>query len=140
MSTYKAGVLYVGVQKVRYQCQSKHWPQKHAVPAAVFPDMRPLWHRAPGSLLARLRMERGLAPASLVRRYCLRQQYAVASSFWQCRLIHCFAADWHAAGGGLTLGVSKADTVMVLNTEAALEQFKRDTDFKLGAGLSVDCE
>ena len=29
---------------------------------------------------------------------------------------------------------------MVLNTEAALEQFKRDTDFKLGAGLSVDCE
>eukprot|EP00891_Asterochloris_glomerata_P000906 jgi/Astpho2/906/Aster-x0461 len=43
--------------------------------------------------------------------------------------------DWHAAGGGLTLGVSKADTVMVLNTEAALEQFKRDTDFKLGADI-----
>ena len=30
--------------------------------------------------------------------------------------------------------------MMVLNTDAALEQFKRDTDFKLGAGLSVDCE
>ena len=85
-------------------------------------------------------MERGLAPASLVRGLCLYQQYAVASSLWPCRLSHFFAADWHAAGGGLTLGVSKADTVMVLNTEAALEQFKRDTDFKLGAGLSVDCE
>ena len=70
----------------------------------------------------------------------MHHQHAVVSSFWQCRLSHCSAADWHAAGGGLTLGVSKADTVMVLNTEAALAQFKRDTDFKLGAGLSVDCE
>lgn len=46
---------------------------------------------------------------------------------------------WHAAGGGLTLGVSRAETVIVLNTERALAQYQSaDMDFKFGAGLSVD--
>lgn len=46
---------------------------------------------------------------------------------------------WHAAGGGLTLGVSKAETVIVLNSERALSQYQSaDMDFKFGAGLSVD--
>ena len=32
MSTYKAGVLYVGVQKVRHRRQPVHRPLKQAVP------------------------------------------------------------------------------------------------------------
>lgn len=46
---------------------------------------------------------------------------------------------WHAAGGGLTLGVSKASTVIVLNSARALAQYQSsELDFKFGAGLSVD--
>jgi lipid-binding SYLF domain-containing protein len=46
---------------------------------------------------------------------------------------------WHAAGGGLTFGVSKAETVIVLNSERALAQYQSaEMDFKFGAGLSVD--
>jgi lipid-binding SYLF domain-containing protein len=46
---------------------------------------------------------------------------------------------WHAAGGGITLGISRAETVIVLNTDKALAQYQSpDMDFKFGAGLSVD--
>lgn len=46
---------------------------------------------------------------------------------------------WHAAGGGITLGVSKASTVIVLNSDRAMSQYKSsEIDFKFGAGLSVD--
>lgn len=46
---------------------------------------------------------------------------------------------WHAAGGGFTLGISRAETVIVLNTDKALAQYQSaDMDFKFGAGLSVD--
>ena len=36
-------------------------------------------------------------------------------------------------GGGITFGVSKADTVIILNTERALAQYQsRDMNFKFG--------
>jgi len=46
---------------------------------------------------------------------------------------------FHGVGGGITLGVSRAETVIVLNSERALAQYQSaDFDFKFGAGLSVD--
>ena len=87
----------------------------------------------------------GLAPASLVRSGLTPlplNLLTVGRLHWVPPLNWCtlLSTDWNAAGGGLTLGVSKAETVMVLNTDAAVQQFERNADFKLGAGLSVDCE
>lgn len=46
---------------------------------------------------------------------------------------------WTAAGGGLTLGVSKVDTLIVLNTDKAMEPYLHpEGSFKFGAGLNID--
>ena len=44
---------------------------------------------------------------------------------------------FHGLGGGLTFGVSRADTVIILNSARALDQYRSpDHDFKFGALLS----
>lgn len=58
----------------------------------------------------------------------------------------CAAGSWsspaffkfHGVGGGLTLGVSRADTVIVLNSDRALAQYQSaDFNFKFGGLLSA---
>lgn len=61
-------------------------------------------------------------------------------------MLRCAAGSWsspaffkfHGVGGGLTLGVSRADTVIVLNSDRALAQYQSaDFNFKFGELLHV---